>query len=104
MGKELNPVKIKNNKLLAEYRGEQRCWWCGLPKRCQPHHLVTKGMGGARRADTRLNLAALCVDCHTAHHNGQRPLTLDLVAVVAAWNSVQQAAVEAVMQTIKWGK
>jgi hypothetical protein len=97
-------MKHRDEKLLAEYRGEQRCWWCGLIKRCQPHHLVTKGMGGARRADVRLNLAALCLDCHNAHHNGQRPITADLVAVVAARNSVQQAVVQDAMQTIKWGK
>lgn len=97
-------MKIVNNKLLAEYRGVQRCWWCGLTKLCQAHHLVTKGMGGSRRADVRLNLAALCLDCHTAHHAGQRPLTVDLIAVVAARNGVQQADVEDALQTIKWGK
>jgi hypothetical protein len=93
-----------NEKLLAEYRGVRHCWWCGKIKRCQAHHLVTKGMGGGRRADVKLNLAALCCDCHTAHHNGERPLTPDLVAVVAAWNRVPEADVEDAMRTIKWGK
>lgn len=97
-------MKIVDKKLLATYRGLQRCWWCGFIKWTQAHHLVTKGMGGSRRADVRLNLASLCIDCHTAHHNGQRPLTADLVAVVAAKNGVQQAEVEDAMRMIKWGK
>jgi hypothetical protein len=97
-------VKIVDEKLLGHYRDEPRCWWCGRRKPCQPHHLVTRGMGGSRRADVVLNLAALCIDCHTAHHNGERPMTVDLVAVVAARNGEQISAVEDAMATIKWGK
>ena len=97
-------MKIVNEKLLSSFRGVQRCWWCGLPKVCQAHHLVTKGLGGARRADVRLNLAALCIECHTAHHNGARPLTADLIAVVAARNDETIDAVVDALNTIKWGK
>jgi hypothetical protein len=97
-------VKIVNEKLLAEYRGIRPCWWCGLLKLCQAHHLVTKGMGGSRRADVPLNLAALCWEDHQAHHDGNNPTTADLIAVVAARNDVQQADVESALCEIKWGK
>lgn len=90
--------------LLDQYRGVQFCWWCGRSKFCQPHHLVSRGMGGWSRADVSLNLAALCIDCHQATHSHQRPLYCDLVAVVAARNGVSQAEIEDALRNIRWGR
>ncbi len=40
-------------------------------------------MGGARRYDIRINLLSLCLECHTAFHNGgiSREVLLEIVAI-----------------------
>ncbi len=43
-------------------------------------------------------------DCHTAHHQGERPLRDDLIAVVAARNGVMQDDVRGKMAELKWGR
>lgn len=93
-----------NRKLLSQYAGMQPCWWCGWTKLCQAHHLVTKGMGGSRRADVPLNLMSLCIDCHYAHHTTGRPSTEKLAGRVAVKNGVAKEVVDDAMDEIKWGK
>ncbi len=96
--------RVIDDDLLAELRW-QPCWFCGTTQRVrQVHHVVSKGMGGWSRSDTRLNCIPLCLECHSAHHAGQRPLTEDLIAVIAARNEVTQADVEDAMREIRWGK
>ncbi len=65
-------MKIIDRPLLAVFRASQRCEWCRrpTPEGCHPHHVTTRGMGGARRLDIRINLIALCWKCHANFHNG----------------------------------
>ncbi len=96
--------RVVDEELLADLRW-QPCWWCGTTQRPrQVHHLVSRGMGGWSRADTRMNCLPLCLECHQSHHTGQQPLTADLIAVVAARNETTQDAVTEAMNTIRWGK
>lgn len=58
-------AKIENPELLDAFRSLRRCEWCGKPvERCQPHHILAKGMGGGGQMDHRLNLIGLCALCH----------------------------------------
>jgi hypothetical protein len=95
---------IIDETLLDEYRAVSRCWWCGLRAACQPHHLFGRGQEGCTRFDVRENLAALCVECHQAHHMGLQPMTLDLLAVVAARLHTTQEAIREYMNCLKWGR
>lgn len=95
---------IIDERLLDEYRAASRCWWCGLRAHCQPHHLFGRGQEGCTRLDVRENLAALCMECHAAHHAGQQPMTLDLLAVVAARLNTTQEAIRDYMNCLKWGR
>ncbi len=90
--------------LLDAYRGWQPCWWCGRTLPCSPHHLVGRGQEGHRRADVPLNLAASCMECHSATHAGERPLLCDWIAVVASRNGVSIEEVEDCHRSIRWGK
>lgn len=78
--------------LLARVRAERRCSWCGapLPHGAEPHHIFGKLMGGGGRLDIPWNVVPLCLLCHRAHHDGNRPLRVDLLAVSAARHGVQQ--------------
>lgn len=75
-------VKIINEPLLKEFREKERCERCGRTCLVQPHHLFSKGMGGARRFDIRANLISLCLFCHEAFHRGGYPIE-ELLAIVA---------------------
>ena len=51
------------------------CMSCGnYPS--QAHHIMTKGMGGANRCDHFINLAPLCVKCHTMLHSSPKQFQL----------------------------
>jgi hypothetical protein len=95
-----------NEALLDRFRHSPRCSWCGTPtpEGCQPHHLFGRGMGGWSRMDHPWNLISLCLPCHMSHHDGNRPLTLDLVAVVAARESTTQSELRDFINTLKWSK
>lgn len=95
-------MKVVDELLLMEFRAAGRCDWCRewFPV-LEPHHLWARGMGGAFRIDTRYNLAALCLGCHRAHHDGNEPTKLDLLAVVAARESVTQDEIERVVLAIR---
>lgn len=92
-------MRVKDENLLALFRGAGPCGWCNRwCRERHPHHLFGRGMGGAWRLDIRVNLIALggpfdC-NCHGQVHQGhiQR---CDLLAVVAAREGVQQADIEA---------
>lgn len=97
-------MKIVNEQLLEEFRQAGKCEWCG--NRCrvrEPHHIHARGMGGGNRLDVRINLVALgstlafqCT-CHTDHHNGERPLREELLAVACAREKCLQRDAEKVL-------
>jgi hypothetical protein len=92
--------------LLRHYRRQLHCWWCGRRNEgnsFHAHHLFGRGMGGWSRFDIPENLCALCPECHAAHHNGNRPLTDDLLAVVAARLETTQDAIRDRINALRWG-
>lgn len=95
---------IIDEDLLGEYRACRTCWWCGetIIGSAHAHHLFGRGMGGWSRFDIRENLAALCPSCHGAHHDGNRPLTIDLLAVVAARLKTTQEAIRDKINCLRW--
>lgn len=89
-------MRIVDEKLLDRFRTAGKCEWCGQWFGCrEPHHVFARGMGSGSRLDIRINLAALCLWCHRSHHDGNRPLRCDLLAVVAKREGLLQADVEA---------
>ena len=93
-------MKIVNEKLLNEFRGPGKCGWCGRTvSNREPHHIFSRGFGGARRMDIKINLIALCaafsggLNCHDQFHTGQI-LRDDLLAIVAKRESTTQDAIE----------
>jgi len=96
-----------NEALLDEFRFKPRCEWCGrlmCNERLHPHHIFGRGMGGWSRMDVRINLVGLCAEDHAAHHNGQRPLTIDLLAIVAAREKTTQDAIRDEINCLRWGR
>lgn len=50
-------MKIINKPLLRSYHSKGTCELCGkVCQKCEPHHIVARGMGGGRRLDVRCNL------------------------------------------------
>lgn len=95
-------MQVIDEKLLNEFREAGYCDWCKLfCQRREPHHLVTRGMGGGGRLDIRINIASLCRECHQSHHDGNHPLTDDLRAIVAARENTTQAAIKAEILKIR---
>ncbi len=95
---------IIDEGLLDDYRAASRCWYCGRRAHCQPHHLFGRGQEGCTRFDVRENLVALCLECHQAHHMSLQPMTLDLLAIVAARLGTTQEAIRDHMNCLKWGR
>ena len=60
--------RIKDNKVIQECRLEY-CEYCGSPAYGEPHHIVTRGSGGA---DIKENLIQLSCNnsCHDKAHRG----------------------------------
>ncbi len=75
-------MEIKDDKLLSEIR-TLPCCWCGKAPPNEAAHVITKGMGGGNQIDHPHNVAPLCRDCHQSHHDGHRPITVDLWAMIA---------------------
>lgn len=97
-------MQIRDEKLLSEFR-RGPCEWCHAPGATDPHHLFTRGMGGGGRLDIRLNLCRLCHRCHMAHHYGSRPMTPDLLAIVASREVVLQNEIEVYIGLLRrWPK
>lgn len=65
-----------------EFRLKGRCERCSKRGPVEPHHVFTKGMGGATRLDVKINLLALCRVCHDGFHLGRisRDELLDIIA------------------------
>lgn len=89
-------MRIYDDDLLAEFRSVRECEWCHRPTPggCEPHHLWAKGMGGGGQLDIRVNLCSLCILCHRAQHDGNRPMHCDILAVVAAREKCYQSDIE----------
>lgn len=62
------PKRVKDPKLMRQLHKEYEGRICDeCPRRgTQLHHIVRRSQGGA---DSRANLAWLCVYCHTAVHS-----------------------------------
>lgn len=94
---------VKNEALLDEFRHAWHCEWCRMitPEGADPAHIFAKGLGGGSRLDIRINLVALCRECHVMSHAGHRPLQCDLLAVVAARHFCQQDDIQEVIWALK---
>lgn len=73
------------------------CCWCGKRAPSEAAHVYAVGSGGGGRLDIALNLVPLCRDDHQASHDGHRPITVDLLALVAQREQVSQKTVKAVI-------
>lgn len=69
-------MRIKDEKLLNEFRGPGLCElcdrWCNDR---EPHHVYRRGCGGGTRLDVRINLVAVgkfpACRCHLLVHEGK---------------------------------
>ncbi len=61
-------MRIKNPKLLAEFKQHLRCEMCRrpCPDGTDPAHCRSRGAGGG---DWRTNLVSLCRECHSWSHS-----------------------------------
>ena len=82
----------ENVKAYVKARDGFKCRNCGSQKDLQVHHIVQKKDGGS---DRPANLITLCEECHTAHHNGKKPLDIP-----APGNKGFRNATE--MSTMRW--
>ncbi len=79
-------MRVLRPSTLALFRGKLYCEWCGLPSRCEPNHLYSRGSG---QLDIRCNLVALCgvfaggKNCHNEFHNGHEPDWDQLIVLIA---------------------
>ena len=69
-----------NEAVLDVFRHWPECEWCKrpLPDGADPAHIFSRGAG---RVDIPENVCALCRECHSSNHAGNRPRTLDLMIV-----------------------
>lgn len=89
-------MTIIDEALLARIR-LLKCCWCGRRAPSEAAHIFAKGQGGGGRLDIGPNLVPLCRDDHQASHDGHRPITVDLLALVAQREQVSQKTVRAVI-------
>lgn len=95
-------MTILDPYLLQKFRETLQCEWCKARGAVDPHHYwYRRGTGGGSRIDHRFNLVALCRYCHTAHHQGQWPLRIDLLAIVSAREAVTQDYIIATLLAIR---
>ncbi len=79
--------------LLADVR-LQPCCWCSRRAPSEAAHIYAKGMGNSRQIDLPWNVVPLCRECHQSSHDGQLPLTFDLLAIAAQRTGLFQAEIE----------
>ncbi len=90
-----------NEKLLDAFRKKQKCEkCCRVVWGCHPHHILGRGMGGARRIDHPKNLVALCCQCHQAAHFGKISKA-ELLAIVAKREGCTPEQAEAAINQIR---
>jgi hypothetical protein len=53
----------------------KECWACGIPAKCEKHHLTPRQAGGADRDD---NVIYLCEPCHSFIDRRKFRDTLDI--------------------------
>lgn len=87
-------MRVVDDALVARFAGKKRCEWCGKVKKCDPHHVWTRGAG---RVDVRTNLVSLCRKDHNAFHAGVIKRAA-LVAIVAQREGCTPEDAEAVVR------
>ncbi len=86
-------MKIIDEALLSKVRARTHCEVCLVwTAPIQPHHIMSRGMGGAGRMDITENLVAVCPNCHRLIHDGHIHRDL-LVKIVAAREKTTPEAV-----------
>jgi hypothetical protein len=96
-------VRIRDKALLAEMHQKAICEVCNRPRPVQVHHIRTKGSGGS---DHRLNLLAVCTDCHSAIHFGgltvedRRKTRIDLYEIVSRREAISVDTIIAEMDRL----
>lgn len=101
MAQWLTAVKIIDKELLAEFHRRGLCERCRQRRKTEPHHVFGRGVGGGTRLDIRLNLLALCHDCHRLYHDGKVPRA-ELVAIVAAREKLTTDEVIDHVNRLRW--
>ena len=94
-------MKIPNPDLLAEIRATQRCEWCGRRGPVDVEHTYARGLGDARRIDSRLVCMALCREHHSIAGSGHgEPSKAQLKALIAKREGVSEEAIREWVQTV----
>jgi hypothetical protein len=76
-------VIIKDEAMLARFRGCGPCEVCRRVDVRHPHHTWrARGLGGGHRIDHPFNLLACCPGCHDSIHAGRIPKA-ELMAIIA---------------------
>ncbi len=87
---------VVNKDLLAAFSHAGNCEWCKVRAKVDVHHIWPRGLGGGSRLDIRINLIALCRQCHDDVHAGHI-LRIDLLAIVAGREDVMQHHIERIV-------
>jgi hypothetical protein len=95
-------VIIISERTLDRFRLGGYCGFCRRYTFIEPHHIVSRGIGGSHRIDLPINIVGLCVTCHRMHHDGRRPLKCDLLAIVAGREGIFQNEIEATLNRLRW--
>lgn len=77
-------MKKIDNALLASFRARTHCEVClAWVSPLEPHHILSRGMGGSSRMDIAENIIALCSNCHRLVHSGhvKRDILVKIVAL-----------------------
>lgn len=90
----IDPAAIER----VRQRAGGRCEWCGRSAAIEVHHIIPRGMGGARRLDTDWNMVGLCRLCHDAAQQYRIPRRALLARTVyltgVLWEDVERTARE----------
>ncbi len=86
--------------LLLAFRLKGRCEHCARSGPTDPHHLFGRGFGGGTRLDVRINLMALCSDCHRQYHDGHI-LRCTLIALVERRERLQPGTLEGLIYELR---
>ena len=97
----MNRFNIIDEPLLAEFRRKHVCETCGRGRPLQVHHVFAKGRGNANRFDIRINLIAVCAECHDQIHRANI-LTTTVVNIVAEREGVMALWIREEMSRLRW--